>query len=106
LGFTSCGLKLGEILQWRALAHRGSSVARLVFSARSVAAVNVRQPRSPPRSTAFQLRSKWRRRESNTGPAMSQESAGASRSAVSGEESGACADSGGAATAGEHPGET
>jgi len=36
----------------------------------------------------------------------SQESAGASRRVVSGEESGACAHSGGAATAGEHPGET
>jgi hypothetical protein len=32
----------------------------------------------------------WRRRESNTGPAMSQESAGASRRVVSGDESGVC----------------
>ena len=42
---------------------------------------------------------KWRRRESNTGPAMSQESAGASRRAGSGEESGGCGDSGETATA-------
>ena len=40
----------------------------------------------------------WRRRESNTGPARSQESAGARRRVVSGEESGICGAEGGVAT--------
>ena len=42
--------------------------------------------------------------ESNTGPAMSQESAGASRRAVSGEESARCAENGAVATALENHG--
>ena len=40
------------------------------------------------------------------GPAMSQESAGARRRAVSGENSGVCGDSGGAASAVENGGES
>ena len=48
----------------------------------------------------------WRRRESNVGPAMSQESAGASRRAVSGAESGVCGDSGESASALETAGES
>ncbi len=58
-----------------------------------------------PLNTA-QLRSKWRRWESNTGPAMSQESAGASRRAVSGEESAGCGASGERASAWENAGES
>jgi hypothetical protein len=48
----------------------------------------------------------WRRRESNTGPAMSQESAGARRRVVSGEESGTCGAEGETASALESGGES
>ncbi len=48
----------------------------------------------------------WRRRESNTGPAMSQESAGASRRAVSGEKSWVCGTEGETASALESGGES
>ena len=49
---------------------------------------------------------KWRRRESNTGPAMSQESVGAIRRAVSGEESGVCVAEADTASALESGGES
>jgi hypothetical protein len=63
------------------------------------------QPRWSPHSTSFNFAQKWRRRESNVGPVIIAENVGAIRGADSGEESGACADSAGAATAGEHAGE-
>jgi hypothetical protein len=48
----------------------------------------------------------WRRRESNAGPATSQESAGASRRVVSAEESEICGDSGEGGSAPENAAES
>jgi len=61
--------------------------------------------RGDPRNLSNFETEKWRRRESNVGPATSQESAGASRSTVSGEESVVCGDEGRAASAVENGGE-
>ena len=57
-------------------------------------------------NVAFDGCGMWRRRESNTGPATSQESAGASRRVVSGEESGVCGDEGESGSALENAGES
>jgi hypothetical protein len=65
-----------------------------------------RRGRGRPASTAVataldrvQRCSKWRRRESKPGPVIIAENVGAIRSADSGEESGACGDTGGVANA-------
>ena len=67
---------------------------------------NKRQPGSLPGSTPLNFAQLWRRRESNTGPARSQESAGARRRVVSGEQSGPCADAGESRSAPENAGES
>jgi len=59
-----------------------------------------------PREWRLKDAEKWRRRESNGGPAMSQESAGARWRVVLGEESAACGDSRGTASALENGGES
>jgi hypothetical protein len=64
------------------------------------------QPRWSLHSTSFNFAQKWRRRESNVGPATSQESAGARRSAVSDGESGVCGDSGESGSARENAAES
>jgi len=69
---------------------------------------SIPDPGKLPGSADRQLRQdhygKWRRRESNTGPAILPEDAAAIGSAVSGEESGGCAESQGSGRASEDAG--
>ena len=70
--------------------------------------MRTREPYPGPLNDGFgkTIREKWRRRESNSGPAMSQESAGASRRAVSDEKAATCGAEGETASAQESGGES